>query len=219
MLRPRINREGIALLARAIVGFVLATIGLSLQAPWQRGGPIDHRGRSFLADLLRVESDGGIVEYPVVDVPASYRVHNWTSPAGQGSCVHASLTMLFNWQGRPDVGEMWRTSYSGGEIPSVLWRKLNDSGVCWAGVTNGDVTFLDWAIRTRRGCAVTVKGGRHMVCLVHLDETRAGILDNNAPGRIVWTSREAFIREWHASQHWAVTPVYVPPPRLPFVAL
>jgi hypothetical protein len=78
-----------------------------------------------------------------------------------------------------------------------------------------DLSFLEWAVNTRRGCGVTVKGGAHMVLLVHLDAKRAGILDNNFPKEIRWVPRETFLAEWYASQSWAVTPVYVPPPPLP----
>lgn len=203
------------MLARFIVGLVFSVIGFSLQRgamPLGAAPAAPHRA------LSAAQPDTGIAEFPVVDIPPAYRVHNWTGPTGSGSCVHASMVMLFNWQGRPDLGAYWQQQMHSGEKPEGLARKMDSIGVAWAGVTNGDVGFLEWAVRTRRGCGVTVQGGSHMVCLVHLDEVRAGILDNNSPGKIRWTSRDAFLREWLSSGYrWAVTPVYDPPPRLPFV--
>ena len=57
--------------------------------------------------------------------------------------------------------------------------KFDREGIRYAYVTNGDVRFLEWACRTRRGCGITVMGGAHMVALVHLDDKWAAILDNN----------------------------------------
>lgn len=152
---------------------------------------------------------------PAVAIPPEWRMRNWSDRAGAGSCVHACLISLFRWQGQPELAERWRARYAGGEYPERLAERLEREGVRWAATTGaGDVAFLEWACNTRRGCGVTVQGGAHMVCLVHLDAKRAGILDPNQPGRILWRSRESFLREWLAtSQRWAVTPVYATPPR------
>lgn len=201
------------MLARFIVGAILTAVGLALQGV--RPLPLGAATPGGSPDRYAVPQ-GGVAEYPAVEIPAEYRVHNW-APYGSGSCVHASMVMLFNWQGLPEVGTYWRQQYHSGETFSGLARKLEQNGIAWAGVNDGDVSFLEWALRTRRGCAVTVEGGAHMVCLVHLDELRAGILDNNSPGRITWTSRDAFLTEWRNSSGWGVTPVYDPPPRRPFL--
>ena len=58
-------------------------------------------------------------------------------------------------------------------------------------------------------------GGRHMVALVHFDKDWAGILDNNATGKIIWIRRKTFLAEWLNSSSWAITPVYTPSPPLP----
>ncbi len=156
-------------------------------------------------------------EIPIVDIPPEWRIRNW-SLFGEGSCVHASLYMLFRWQGRHELAQWWRTNHHSGEIPSRLEQKLNAAGVTWAATTNGDIDFLEWACRTRRGCGVTVQGGAHMVCLVHLDDTWAGLLDNNDPSRIRWRTRQSFLSEWkNSGWQWAVTPIYEPPPRVPWI--
>ncbi len=91
--------------------------------------------------------------------------------------------------------------------------KLDSKGVRWAGTyQKNDVKFLEWAIRTKRGCMVTTMGGAHMILLVHLDQTRAGLLDNNNPEKIKYMPRDQFLQEWYDSNSWALTPIYSPPP-------
>lgn len=153
-------------------------------------------------------------EIPAVNIPADLHVLNWIGSNGSGSCVHASIVELLNWQGRPDLALKWRTAYSAGETPDGLALKLSEDGVRFASTTSGDVKFLEWSIRNRLGCGIAVNGGRHMVCLVHLDFSRAAVLDPNHPGEFHWMSRQALLQTWTG---WAVTPVYSPPPRVPFV--
>lgn len=165
-----------------------------------------------------------IEERPIVNLPQELRLRNW-APYGQGSCVHASTAMLCNWLDRQDLGTLWRASYHSGEWIGGLTEKLAAHGLEWVATTDpADVDFLDWACRTRRGCIVTVMQARHAVLLVHIDDERAGILDNNSPRRIRWCSREAFLREWRSGRDsqgrvvcWAVSLVSAPPPRLPFL--
>jgi hypothetical protein len=128
------------------------------------------------------------------------------------------MVMLFRLQGQYDLADKWRRTYADGEWTggTSLAAHFETEGVRYAYTTGKkDLSFLEWAVATRRGCGVTVKGGAHMVLLVHLDAERAGILDNNFPDEIKWVPRETFLAEWYASQSWAVTPVYVPPPPLP----
>ena len=105
---------------------------------------------------------------------------------------------------------MWKETYSGGEWPETFEAKIEKAGMRWAATYDGDVSFLEWACSTRRGCSVTVLGGRHMVTLVHLDEEWACILDNNYTAEFIWAPRDEFIAEWQSSYGWAVTPVYTP---------
>lgn len=155
-------------------------------------------------------------EYPTVNLEQAFRQGNWIGSQGEGSCVHATMIMLFRWQGREDLATRWRETYENGEWYDGLASKFDKEGVRYAYTWNrNDVRFLEWACMTRRGCGVTVRGGAHMVMLVHLDQERAGILDNNNIQEIKWVPRQTFLSEWYSSNSWAVTPVYTPPPPLP----
>lgn len=161
-------------------------------------------------------------EHPTVNLPVSLRQQNWIGWKGEGSCVHAAMINLFRWQGKFAFANYWGRKYSNGETPDAivgdprnnLADKLTREGVEFAYTTSGDVDFLQRACDTRRGCGVTIMGGKHMVNLVHLDETYAGILDSNDPNTIHWVPREQFIAEWQNSNGWAVTPIYTPAPPL-----
>ena len=154
-------------------------------------------------------------ERPIVNVPVALRQSNWQGPQGQGSCVHATMISLFRWQYRLNAADYWRRTYGDGEWPEDLASKFDHEGIRYAYVSNGDVRFLEWACRTRRGCGITIMGGAHMVALVHLDDKWAAILDNNNIERFIWVPRETLIAEWKASYGWAVTPIYAPAAPLP----
>jgi hypothetical protein len=154
-------------------------------------------------------------EMPTVNVPRADRQSNWLGSRREGSCVHASMISLFRWQGRYRTAEHWRRSYGNGEWPGDLAAKFDKEGIRYAYVTSGDVKFLEWACRTRRGCGITVMGGAHMVTLVHLDAKWAAILDNNNVEKFIWVPRETLIAEWKASYGWSVTPIYTPAAPLP----
>jgi len=154
-------------------------------------------------------------ERPTVNIPLSLRQSNWRGSEGEGSCVHAAMISLFRWQGRANTAERWLRTYGGGEWPDDMASKLNRDGIRFASCENGDVKFLEWACRTRRGCGITIMGGAHMVTLVHLDAKWAAILDNNRVGQFIWIPRETLIAEWQASFGWAITPVYSPAAPLP----
>jgi hypothetical protein len=154
-------------------------------------------------------------ERPVVNIPLALRQSNWRGSQGEGSCVHATMISLFRWQGRLNTAERWRKTYGNGEWPGNLAAKFDREGVRYAYVENGDVRFLEWSCRTRRGCGITVMGGAHMVALVHLDEKWAAILDNNNVSKFTWVPRETLIAEWKASYGWAVAPIYTPAAPLP----
>jgi len=155
------------------------------------------------------------IEYPTVNLPVSLRQSNWMGDKNEGSCVHATMISLLRWQGRPGTADYWRQHYGNGEWPEDLAAKFDREGVRYAYVTNGDVGFLNWACSTRRGCGITVMGGKHMIALVFLDEEWAGLLDNNDVSTIAWVPRETLIAEWKNSNGWAVVPVYSPAPPLP----
>lgn len=150
---------------------------------------------------------------PQLVIPQSWRVHNWLGPKGEGSCVHATMTMLFYGQGKTAFAEYYRKHMGDGEWDVDLAKKLDAMGVKYAYTSEkGDVKFLEWACRTHRGCGVTVMGGKHMVLLCHLDKQWAGIIDNNYERKVKWVPRQTFISEWLNSNSWAITPTYTPQP-------
>jgi hypothetical protein len=155
-------------------------------------------------------------ETPTINLEQVFRQSNWIGARGTGSCVHAAMVSLFRWQGREDLAAMWKANYEDGEWAHKLAIKLDKQGVRYAYTfQKNDVAFLKWAIATRRGCAVAIRKGKHMVTLVEMTSTRVGLLDNNDISRIKWWSRSAFLKEWRNANSWAVTPVYTPPPPLP----
>lgn len=145
-----------------------------------------------------------------MNIPLKLRQENWVGSRDEGSCVHATMISLFRWQGRYKMADYWRRTHENGEWPDDMAAKFDRAGVRYAYVENGDVGFLEWACRTRRGCGVTVMGGEHMVALVHLDSKWAALLDNNMVSKFIWIPRETFIAEWKASYGWAIAPVYTP---------
>ncbi len=149
-------------------------------------------------------------ERPLVNVPMAMRQKNWIGNQREGSCVPATMISLARWQGRPALADKLRRTYGNGEWPKSLASKFDRDNIRYAYTVKGDVKFLEWAIRTRRGCGITVMGGAHMVALVHLDDKWACLLDNNSISKYKWISRESMIAEWQASHGWAVTVVYTP---------
>ncbi len=194
--------------------------------PFKRQSQISARPRLLVAAfilLLCLGCDAPTIkkEYPTVNLPVALRQENWRGNKKEGSCVHATMVSLFRWQGRFAMANHWRATYGNGEVADDTWdardnlvQKMEREGVRYAYTTAGDVAFLEWACSTRRGCGVTVMGGKHMVALVHFDAEWAGILDNNDVERITWIPRETFVAEWQNSNGWAVTPVYTPAPPL-----
>lgn len=165
-------------------------------------------------------------EVPAVNIPPSLRYLNWTDSRGQGSCVHANLCTLLEWNSRFNQAAEWRSLYSGGETHDRMLARLNAKHVRYADTFNKfDVAFLELAIATRRGCGVALSMSasdafawddrnrcNHMVTLVHLDESTAGVIDNRWPTRIVYHDRTQFLKNWKWSYSWAITPVYTPLP-------
>lgn len=158
------------------------------------------------------------IEKPTVNLESVLRQSNWFGSRRQGSCVHATMTMLFRWQGQFEMADYWKKTFSNGEHVSGLSAKMNKAGVRYAyTASKNDASFLKWACDTRRGCGVAVMNGRHMVMLVHFDDEYAGILDNNSIKSFKWIKREMFLADWRRSGSWAVTPLMAsPPPPLPF---
>lgn len=171
-----------------------------------------------------------LTEFPQVNIPWSLRQPNWTNRNDEGSCVHATMTSLFRWQGLDLMAEHWKQTYSGPETANGLRKKLDREGIRYAETEGkGDVSFLEWAVATRRGCLVSVtvkvqatrqnpRGiGYHALALVHLDDKVAGLLDNRNVSNIAYLPREEFLKKWIEFESWALTPVYAPAPPVPSV--
>lgn len=154
-------------------------------------------------------------ERPAVNVPQESRQRNWVGSQGNGSCTWATMVSLLRWQGRDRTAEWMRQNCGGGSWPADMAQTLDEANIRYAYTTDGDVKFLEWACRTRRGCGITIMGGAHMVALVHLDDKWAALLDNNNTEEYRWVPRASLIAEWRASDGWAITPVYTPAAPLP----
>lgn len=146
-----------------------------------------------------------------LDIVPAWRKKNWTGRRGQGSCVHAAFVHLLHWQGQHSTAKWWAERYGDGETPGGLAAKLDAAGLKYAETRAGDESFLEWAIRTRRGAAVVTQNGAHMVNLVGLDARSAHVLDSNSPEKIQRWSRDVFLSDWKQSGGWAVTPLVGPP--------
>ena len=178
----------------------------------------------ILALLLASQASA---ELPV-NLPSSLHQENW-GPDDDGSCTHAAMVYLLHWQGQHDLAQWWRKSHVGGETPGELHAKLDAAGIRYAAtVEDRDVSFLELAVATRRGCGVKVTvppyrycatcrethGGSHMVLLVNLTATHVTLLDVNDMQH-TRVPLEVFLANWLNAGSWAVTPVYSPAAPLP----
>lgn len=156
-----------------------------------------------------------VQERPVVNIPLGLRQENWLGKQGEGSCVWASTVSLLRWQGRYNAADWVRENCGDGQSVGSHVYQMEKIGLRYAFITNGNVKFLEWCCRTRRGAGVVVMGGVHMVNLVHLDSQWACILDNNNVSRYYWVPREKFLSEWRTSGGLAFTVVYSPAAPMP----
>lgn len=176
----------------------------------------------LLALALVLVASGLRAETPQVNVPFELWCKNYKG----GSCVHASAVMLWRWQGQYQWANYWKAKYAYGEGYSGLHEKCENEGVDYCDTYGEkDVTFIEWSLRTRRGCLVGISNGplygyrerkiAHAVCVVHMDEKVVGILDNNdtgpGPAVVKYVPRRAFLQDWFAFGSWAWTPVSTPP--------
>ena len=153
-------------------------------------------------------------ELPIMNLPLEARQKNYGTG---GSCVCASTISCLRWQGRDDLADKVRSSCAGGQSSQSLNAKLERLGIRYAYTVSGDVSFLEWACRTRRGSGIGFYSS-HYVNLVHLDATRAVLLDNNRVGKYITMTRAEFLRRWRQQYGgWACTVVYSPAPPVAFV--
>lgn len=133
-------------------------------------------------------------ELPTMNLPYEARQKNWIR-YGSGSCYYASTVSVLRWQGRDDIAENIRRKCGGGAYTSDVARALDAEGLQYAFTTSGDVGFLEWCIRTRRGAAIAYFDS-HAITLVHLDAQEAWVLDNNRTERYIRIPRQTFIHRW-----------------------
>lgn len=174
--------------------------------------------KKILLTLLLILASGspGIAqEYPTMNIPYALRQENWGGYEGGGSCVHVSMVSLLRWQHQYALADWWYKTYNSGEYASRMAMRMTAAGISFAETRSGEVEFLDWALKTRRGACVVVRGGSHMVNLVHFDKHYAAILDNNETDHYIWYRRDDFIRYWKDSGGWAFTTLYSPAPPIP----
>jgi hypothetical protein len=157
-----------------------------------------------------------VIERPTVNVPYKLRQGNWLGGRQRdGSCVHATMISLLQWQGRSDLASYWKRAHGGGEYPDSFRAKLEGADVDYVWCEKGDERFLEWAIQTRRGAGIRINEGRHMVALVDLTPKYAAILDNNDVSKFKWIDRAALVQNWMACGSWAFSPAYSPAAPLP----
>lgn len=170
-----------------------------------------------------------------VDLPASLHMRNAGGRDGAGLCVFTSCEIASRWQQVLQLAgfQQWMRSKPGGGWPEKLDQMIrqfcSSKGLpvpAYVQHTGGDDSVLDLAIKTGRCPCVTYAGSDdfyrsgidHMVCLAHIDETRAAIIDNNRPGTWLWMSRKDFLTRWRArGGGWAV--VFLTPPPPPYSTL
>lgn len=149
---------------------------------------------------------------PCVDLPCQARYRN-----PDGRCVHCAWAQLLEQMNMHEMAEWWWKNHGGGENASGLLAKANAVGLKIAMTTSKDMNFVEWSVRTGRGCLVNDKPG-HVRTFVGMDppgtpHRKVYINDNNGPcDRIIVYDRDMWYRDmWRG---WAATPVYNPaPPR------
>jgi len=156
----------------------------------------------------------------IIEIPPRFRQKNWMAQNGTGgSCVHASVITLLQWQGNFQMATWWRSNFEGGEEWGPLVDKLNASGVRWAGTCNAPVQFLEWACANRLGAVIEYSQNqmaRHALVIVDLTPTHAILLDNNNPRYFRQVSRDRFLQIWQGQSFaCAFTLVNSPPPPFP----
>jgi hypothetical protein len=169
---------------------------------------------AILLSLVLLVSPLVAADWPSVDVPMGLRQQNWRGDRRQGSCVHATTVTMLRWHGFNEIADYWRDSYGNGESIRRLAAKSDAFGLHYAYTTSGNVDFLEWASRTRRGAGVSVSPN-HWVMLVHIDSKWVCLLDNNRTSKYKWVPRDRFLKDWRRTGGWAFTLMYAPPPPLP----
>lgn len=165
---------------------------------------------------------------PAVDLlamPQQLRPRNIAS-RGLGCCTFRSAEYLARWQEVPQLYGLpeWMKSkgIAGGGYPTKqaeMVRRISEDRQMavplFVQYEGRDPAIIELALATGRPVGVTWQAN-HMLCCVHLDESRAAIVDNNDPHRVQWFSREVFLRKWtQGGGGWAFILLQSPPPPPP----
>jgi hypothetical protein len=145
-------------------------------------------------------------EVPAVNLPLDARQRNYSG----GSCVFASMCSALRWQNHDEIARAMRESCHGGSGQARLHASLRRLGAAFVFTSSGDVRFLEWAARTRRG-AMIFYFPNHAVTLVDLTASEALLLDNNRVQRYLRIPREEFVRRWRGYGGAATVPLVAPP--------
>ncbi|HUU23463.1 MAG TPA: hypothetical protein VM389_13105 [Phycisphaerae bacterium] len=151
---------------------------------------------------------------PPVDIPRQWRIDNY----GGGSCNHAAFAQVLVWQKQPDLAKWWTATYSGGEDAEGLGQKADKKGLRFAATYDGDVEFLEWCSRTRRGAAIHYYDN-HAITFCGFAGDVAIVLNNNNTSNYTRIPKAEFIARWRGYGGKAITVVYDPPPPRPWVPL
>jgi hypothetical protein len=169
------------------------------------------------------------------DLPRELHVKNRGGSDGSGLCVFASLKHAAVWQNVEALESIFEYMFrrpGGGwpeKVDAVIRDLCKEKGAPvpdYVQVQSRDLEILKLACRTGRIPGVTYcfsPSGRyggariaHMVSLVHADDRRFGVLDNNFPGTIEWMTPEEFARAYTGGRNgWAVILLDEGPPPPP----
>jgi hypothetical protein len=163
-----------------------------------------------------------------IDLPSEQHIKNFRAPAdGKGLCVFASMTMASRWHNVRSLFDVIHKINEGGGWPEKVDQifKQHAPGLNYVQYEGTDPSILDKALSEDRMACVTYGYGEryqmqtiyHMVCLAHLDDKVAAILDNNFPGTYEWMSRDEFLKRWKHpfGKGWAYVLLIPPPPPVP----
>jgi len=183
-----------------------------------------------------IHSDGTEVQVDLA-FDSQQRIKNIGSYRdGLGMCVMSSIEMCARWANLEQLRGLrnWCAQQPGGAYPAKVDRQLKEFCSArkiplpdYVQYEGGDLDVLRAVLKTGRMVAVTYAGSdgvryshsiAHMVCLVHLCDRYAVILDNNGIGEteLLWMSPDEFRIRWIANGGgWAVFFAANPPPPPP----
>lgn len=158
-------------------------------------------------------------EVPPANLPLSLREKNWTSASGSGSCVIASTVYHLRWNGKPQIAQIFRDNYAGGQTATSIQQKWKAAGIPYACTESGDPDFLEWASNTRRGAIIWYFDSHcvHFCGFSRINNREYALLcDNNRVANYIRIPKEQFLREWRGYGGFACSTLFPPAPSLPY---